>query len=205
MGQFRLCILKRLLVTTMKELYYSLFELYKCLVVGLMILLPTYVCVIIYQMICDDVIYLHYNKIENILMISNIAIIGASHYILYFTLFESDIEEEYINWVKKHNTMPYVIMTLGIYNTYLLDLFYKINVFTKSDLLFQPIPGRFSISTPIINVYIYIRIVRKIRDKGYDIETWQIIRLYLIGQLATYLVRNYKYTELDVQLEYIVK
>ena len=182
----------------MKELYYSLFELYKCLVVGLMILLPTYVCVIIYQMICDDVIYLHYNKIENILMISNIAIIGASHYILYFTLFESDIEEEYINWVKKHNTMPYVIMTLGIYNTYLLDLFYKINVFTKSDLLFQSIPGRFSISTPIINVYIYIRIVRKIRDKGYDIETWQIIRLYLIGQLAIYLVRNYKYTELDV-------
>lgn len=182
----------------MKELYYSLFELYKCLVVGLMILLPTYVCVIIYQMICDDVIYLHYNKIENILMISNIAIIAASHYILYFTLFESDIEEEYINWVKKHNTMPYVIMTLGIYNTYLLDLFYKINVFTKSDLLFQPIPGRFSISTPIINIYIYIRIVRKIKKKGYDIEIWQIIRLYLIGQLATYLVRNYKYTELDV-------
>ena len=149
-------------------------------------------------MICDDVIYLHYNKIENILMVSNIAIIGASHYILYFTLFESDIEEEYINWVKKHNTMPYVIMTLGIYNTYLLDLFYKINVFTKSDLLFQSIPGRFSISTPIINIYIYIRIVRKIKKKGYDIEIWQIIRLYLIGQLATYLVRNYKYTELDV-------
>lgn len=182
----------------MKELYYSLFELYKCLVVGLMILLPTYVCVIIYQMIYDDVIYLHYNKIENILMISNIAIIGASHYILYFTLFESDIEEEYINWVKKHNTMPYVIMTLGIYNTYLLDLFYKINVFTKSDLLFQPIPERFSISIPIINIYIYIRIVRKIKEKGYDVETGQIIRLYLIGQLATYLVRNYKYTELDM-------
>jgi len=89
-------------------------------------------------------------------------------------------------------------MTLGIYNTYLLDLFYKINVFTKSDLLFQPIPGRFSISTPIINIYIYIRIVRKIEEKGYDIEIWQIIRLYLIGQLATYLVRNYKYTELDM-------
>lgn len=184
----------------MKELYYSLFELYKCLVVGLMILLPTYVCVIIYQMICDDVIYLHYNKIENILMVSNIAIVGASHYILYFTLFESDIEEEYINWVKKHNTMPYVIMTLGIYNTYLLDLFYKIKYYSRNELVYQndALIGALLASTPIINIYIYIRIVRKIKKKGYDIEIWQIIRLYLIGQLATYLVRNYKYTELDM-------
>ena len=70
-------------------------------------------------------------------MISNIAIIGVSHYILYFTLFESDIEEEYINWVKKHNTMPYVIMTLGIYNTYLLDLFYKINIIHEMNWRFK--------------------------------------------------------------------
>ena len=184
----------------MKELYYSLFELYKCLVVGLMILLPTYVCVIIYQMIYDDVIYLHYNKIENILMVSNIAIIGVSHYILYFTLFESNIEEEYINWVKKHNTMPYVIMTLGIYNTYLLDLFYKIKYYSRNELVYQndALIGTLLASIPIINIYIYIRIVRKIKEKGYDVETGQIIRLYLIGQLATYFVRNYKYTELDV-------
>ena len=58
--------------------------------------------------------------------------------------------------------------------------------------------GTLLASIPIINIYIYIRIVRKIKEKGYDVETGQIIRLYLIGQLATYLVRNYKYTELDV-------
>lgn len=54
------------------------------------------------------------------------------------------------------------------------------------------------LSLHLSNIYIYIRIVRKIKEKGYDVETGQIIRLYLIGQLATYLVRNYKYTELDM-------
>ena len=96
--------------------------------------------------------------------------------------------------------MPYVIMTLGIYNTYLLDLFYKIKYYSRNELVFQndALIGTLLASIPIINIYIYIRIVRKIKEKGYDVETGQIIRLYLIGQLATYLVRNYKYTELDV-------
>jgi hypothetical protein len=113
------------------------------------------------------------------------------HRILDCLLFEPVYEEKYLKWLKTHDVSIFIILSLGFFNTYMLALYYRKHEHSRDFLLYQDRSfGDAMERWPIINIFTYIRIMRRLTKK-YPELTWRFMwKLYFQGRLISYLVKN---------------
>ena len=184
----KICIMKDLFVSFMNKFLYQIFETLVFLLIFEILLLLS---VMIYQYYIYDWIFIYDYKIYGVILLFIYLTNFVIHCILDYILFEPIYEEKYRHWIQTHNTYVYIILTLGIYNTYMLALYYRIHVYSRDFLVYHPHSfGEASEWWPIINIFTYIKIMRRLTKK-YPELTWRFMwKLYFQGRLISYLVKN---------------
>lgn len=125
----------------------------------------------------------------------SIVFIILSHPLFYLVMY-TNVYDRIIAWIKSCSTNGLVIFTFGYINTYFLDLYYLRNRFSKSYLLSH---GDILMSLamfPILNIICYIDMIRSLRKCVTLPSNRELIKLYLKGQLMTYVIREYNEVEI---------
>lgn len=93
------------------------------------------------------------------------------------------------------HTMGYIctILTMGLYNTYLLAVYYRIHEYSKDYLCYSVYSNGLGLAIeqiPILNIFTYIKIMKRLR-KAYPEQTWKFMwKLYFQARLTSYLINN---------------
>lgn len=134
-----------------------------------------------------------YNKALYSLSIVSIVLIFFSHAFLYQIMYDTKIYSLLINWIKSHDITLLIIFTLGVCNTYLLDLYYTKNEYSKFDLLQYRvnITNSIAVMFPLINIYIYLTIIKN-NNIHKKISIHDMVSLYIRGKLIYHII---KYTK----------
>lgn len=110
---------------------------------------------------------------------------------LFCILLYNRMYDKIIMWIKFHSTHRLVFLTLGYINTYFLDLYYLRNKYSRGYLLYQSDLTIFISMFPILNILCYIDMIRSLRKCVSLPSNRDLIKLYLKGQLMTYIIRKY--------------
>lgn len=125
--------------------------------------------------------------------IVSFTIIFISHLLFHNILYNTKIRDKIISWIKSRPTNRLVVFTLGYITTYFLDLYYVRNKYDKYNLLFHHWNDHMSVVAmfPILNILCYIDMIRSLRKCVSLPSNRDLIKLYLKGQLMTYIIREY--------------
>uniref|UniRef100_A0AB33JKM3 DUF4234 domain-containing protein n=5 Tax=unclassified Prevotella TaxID=2638335 RepID=A0AB33JKM3_9BACT len=182
----------------MKEFRAILFYLYKVLIPSLPLLIySTIVVYIVNRHTGSPLYFLGYNLSE-CLSSTTLFIIGLLHFILYAVLYHEKYYGDFMRYMGKYNPTIMSVLTMGIYNTYLLDAYYVVKRYSQDELLYTNYHnaiGNFIAMIPVVNIIIYIRIAYKTHKGGDRTPLSRIIGYYLCGRLISYYIENVDYSD----------
>lgn len=106
-------------------------------------------------------------------------------------MYDNKIYALLIKWIKGHDITPWFVLTMGLCNTYLLDLYYTRNKYSKFDLLQYRvnITDSIIVMLPLINIYIYFSIVKSGALKQ-KISKRDFLHLYVRGRLIQHIIQS---------------
>ena len=167
-----------------------------CIIVSFMVIILTILNWIIAFFSIVDILYL--NLPDAVIAykawgIVSFTIIFISHSLFHNILYNTKIRDKIISWIKSRPTNRLVVFTLGYITTYFLDLYYVRNKYDKYNLLFHHWNDHMSVVAmfPILNILCYIDMIRSLRKCVSLPSNRDLIKLYLKGQLMTYIIREY--------------
>ena len=167
-----------------------------CIIVSFMVIILTILNWIIAVFSIVDILYL--NLPDAVIAykawgIVSFTIIFISHSLFHNILYNTKIRDKIISWIKSRPTNRLVVFTLGYITTYFLDLYYVRNKYDKYNLLFHHWNDHMSVVAmfPILNILCYIDMIRSLRKCVSLPSNRELIKLYLKGQLMTYIIREY--------------
>ena len=103
-----------------------------------------------------------------------------------------------MRYMKKYNPTMMSILTIGIYNTYLLDAYYVVKHYSQDELLYTEYHnaiGNFIAMIPILNIIIYIKIAYKAYKRRFKTPLLKIMGYNLSGRLISYYIENIDYSD----------
>ena len=132
-----------------------------------------------------------YDKALYSLGIISIVLMFFSHAFLYQIMYDNKIYALLIKWIKGHDITPWFVLTMGLCNTYLLDLYYKRNKYSKFDLLQYRvnITDSIIVMLPLINICIYFSIIKSGALKQ-KISKRDFLHLYVRGRLIQHIIQS---------------
>lgn len=84
-------------------------------------------------------------------------------------------------------------LQMGLYNTYLLAVYYRIHEYSKDYLCYSIHSDNLGLAIeqiPILNIFTYIKIMKCLR-KAYPVLAWKFMwKLYFQARLTSYLIKN---------------
>lgn len=167
-----------------------------CIIVSFMVIILTILNWIIAVFSIVDILYL--NLPDAVIAykawgIVSFTIIFISHSLFHNILYNTKIRDKIISWIKSRPTNRLVVFTLGYITTYFLDLYYVRNKYDKYNLLYHHMNDYMSVVAmfPILNILCYIDMIRSLRKHVVMPSNRELIKLYLKGQLMTYIIREY--------------
>lgn len=174
--------------------------LYKCLYilflcgVGLVIVeIATILFIVVCQLTDTDIVFLHDDDIYIVFWMLLFLTNHIMHAILNLILYEPEYENKFRLWSNKHNGFICTILTMGLYNTYLLAVYYRIHKYSKDYLCYSIHSDDLGLAIeqiPILNIFTYIKIMKRLR-KAYPEQTWKFMwKLYFQARLTSYLINN---------------
>ena len=174
--------------TALSLLYRFLYILFWGFVILLMVEIILLASVVVFWLYNDGVKSLFNNyKIYGFIIIFICVTDEFIHFILDIILSRQEYENKFANFERTHNTYIVAILSLGIYNTFLMDLYYRINRYSKKYLLYCT---HGATPYPIFNIFTYINIMKRLR-KAYPELTWKFMwKLYFKGRLISFLIKN---------------
>ena len=116
-----------------------------------------------------------------------------SHVFCQIIMYDDKIYAYVMSWIKNHSTKWQVVLSLGYINTYMLDLYFIKNKYTRDFVTYNTDSTEsFWIMFPILNLIVYYNMIKDCRsDKGLKEKNSALLKLFVKGQLVTYLIRNY--------------
>lgn len=116
-----------------------------------------------------------------------------SHVFCQIIMYDDKIYAYVMSWIKNHSTKWQVVLSLGYINTYMLDLYFIKNKYTRDFVTYNTDSTEsFWIMFPILNLIVYYKMIKDCRSyKGLKEKNSALLKLFVKGQLVTYLIRNY--------------
>ena len=135
--------------------------------------------------------FIWYDKALYSLGIISIVLMFFSHAFLYQIMYDNKIYTLLIKWIKGHDITPLFVLTIGICNTNLLDLYYTRNKYSKFDLLQYRvnITDSIIVMLPLINICIYFSIIKSGALKQ-KISKRDFLHLYVRGRLIQHIIQS---------------
>jgi len=192
------CLNSNLIPNWRKNLLKS--PLYKCLYilflcgVGLVIVeIATILFIVVCQLTDAGIVFLHDDDIYIVFGMLLFLTNHIMHAILNLILYEPEYENKFRLWSNTHNGFICTILTMGLYNTYLLAVYYRIHEYSKDYLCYSVYSNGLGLAIeqiPILNIFTYIKIMKRLR-KAYPVLTWKFMwKLYFQARLTSYLIKN---------------
>lgn len=118
-----------------------------------------------------------------------IVLILFSHFALWQIMYSPQIYKRLISIVWNKKLWLLKILTIGYLNVYLLNLYFIRFKYDLYELTQYRVNVTYStlVMFPIMNIPIYVAIMRK---KEHSLSIGETIKLYLLGNLATYLIKS---------------
>ena len=174
-------------------LYKCLYTLFLCGVGLVIVEIATILFIVVCQLTDTDIVFLHDDDIYIVFGILLFLTNHIMHAILNFILYEPEYENKFIHWGKTHKGYTCTILTMGLYNTYLLAIYYRIHEYSKDYLCYSIHSDDLGLAIeqiPVLNIFTYIKIMKRL-TKAYPELTWKFMwKLYFQARLTSYLIKN---------------
>lgn len=187
MGKIILERVKRIKNLLKSPLYKCLYILFLCGVGLVIVEIATILFIVVCQLTDTDIVFLHDDDIYIVFGMLLFLTNHIMHAILNLILYEPEYENKFRLWSNTHNGYICTILTMGLYNTYLLAVYYRIHEYSKDYLCYSVYSNGLGLAIeqiPILNIFTYIKIMKRLR-KAYPEQTWKFMwKLYFQARLT---------------------